>query len=88
MIIDFIAAWRFSFVMSSSSKVLTSHLKGVYCRELFSQCFEVVAVYHIYCSFSSWELPDTSLAVMWVSNGWVSKENFRSKQGDICDAQD
>ena len=30
MIIDFIAAWRFSFVLSSSSKVLTSHLKGVY----------------------------------------------------------
>ena len=30
MIIDFIAAWRFSFVLSSSSEVLTSHLKGVY----------------------------------------------------------
>ena len=30
MIIDFIAAWRFSFVLSSSSEVLTSHLKGVF----------------------------------------------------------
>ena len=30
MIIDFIAVWRFSFVLSSSSKVLTPHLKGVY----------------------------------------------------------
>ena len=30
MRIDFIAAWRFSFVLSSSSEVLTSHLKGVY----------------------------------------------------------
>ena len=30
MIIDFIAAWQFSFVLSSSSEVLTSHLKGVY----------------------------------------------------------
>ena len=30
MIIDFISAWRFSFVLSSSSEVLTSHLKGVY----------------------------------------------------------
>ena len=30
MIIDFIAAWRFYFVLSFSSEVLTSHLKGVY----------------------------------------------------------
>ena len=34
MIIDFIAAWRFSFFLSSSSEVLTSHLKEVYTRGL------------------------------------------------------
>ena len=32
MIIHLIAAWRFSFVLSSSSEVLTSHLKGFYWR--------------------------------------------------------
>ena len=43
MIIDFIAAWRFSFVLSSSSEVLTSHLKGVCCTTMLDP-FQLVGM--------------------------------------------
>ena len=84
MIIDFIAAWRFSFVLSSSSKVLKSHLKGVYnssCCTLLDNLHSVTKplillgsptfLFHIISFISVWH--KTIIIVLCIPIIWIQQ---------------